>query len=72
GRTVRNAERVQQAFETFRKRTPMQKLPSPRHYGRAAVFLASDDAEMITGMDLRVDAGTVARYWAWDPASADA
>jgi hypothetical protein len=45
----------------------MQKLPSPRHYGRAAVFLASDDAEMITGMDLRVDAGTVARYWAWDP-----
>ena len=45
----------------------MQKLPSPRHYARAAVFLASDDAEMITGTDLRVDAGTVARYWAWPP-----
>ncbi len=49
---------------------PLQKLPSPRHYARAAVFLASDDAEMITGMDLRVDAGTVARYWRWSPAAA--
>jgi NAD(P)-dependent dehydrogenase (short-subunit alcohol dehydrogenase family) len=67
GREVPNADRIKQGFEPFRKRTPMQKLPSPRHYGRAAVFLASDDAEMITGMDLRVDAGTVARYWAWDP-----
>jgi NAD(P)-dependent dehydrogenase (short-subunit alcohol dehydrogenase family) len=68
GRNVANADRVKQGFEPFRKRTPMQKLPSPRHYGRAAVFLASDDSEMMTGMDLRVDAGTIARYWAWDPA----
>jgi hypothetical protein len=22
---------------------------------------------MITGTDLRVDAGAIARYWAWDP-----
>lgn len=69
GRTVPDPERIQQGFEAFRKRTPMQQLPSPRHYGRAAVFLASDDAEMMTGMDLRVDAGTVARYWAWDPSA---
>jgi len=68
GRTVAFADRIRQGFEVFRKRTPMQKLPSPRHYGKAAVFLASDDSEMMTGMDLRVDAGTVARYWAWDPA----
>ena len=46
---------------------PMQHRPSPRHYGKAAVFLASDDAEMITGFDLRVDAGAIARYWLWDP-----
>jgi NAD(P)-dependent dehydrogenase (short-subunit alcohol dehydrogenase family) len=45
----------------------MQKLPSPGDYGRAAVFLASDDAGMITGTDLRVDAGAIARYWAWSP-----
>ena len=49
--------------------TPMQVLPSPRHYARAVVFLASEDAEMITGEDLRVDAGAVARYWRWDPSA---
>jgi len=25
---------------------------------------------MITGVDLRVDAGAVARYWAWTPGTA--
>jgi NAD(P)-dependent dehydrogenase (short-subunit alcohol dehydrogenase family) len=67
GRTVRNAEEIRQAFEPFRTRVPMRRLPGPRDYGRAAVFLASDDAAMITGIDLRVDAGAIARYWAWDP-----
>ena len=42
---------------------PLLKLPKPTHYGKAAVFLASDDAEMITGLDLCVDAGAVSRYW---------
>jgi NAD(P)-dependent dehydrogenase (short-subunit alcohol dehydrogenase family) len=51
----------------FQKMVPMQALPSPRHYARAAVFLASDDAEMVTGIDLRVDAGAVAKYWPWVP-----
>ena len=37
-------------------------FPAPRHYGRAAVFLASDEAEMITGFDLRVDASAIAKY----------
>jgi len=67
GRSVRNAEQLKQAFEPFRTRVPMQKLPSPSDYGRAAAFLASDDAAMITGIDLRVDAGAIAQYWAWDP-----
>ena len=49
---------------------PLLKLPGPSHYGKAAVFLASDDAEMITGFDLRVDAGAVARYWIWSPGDA--
>lgn len=53
----------------FRSRVPMQRLPVPSDYGRAAVFLASEDAAMITGADLRVDAGAIARYWAWDPSS---
>jgi NAD(P)-dependent dehydrogenase (short-subunit alcohol dehydrogenase family) len=67
GRTVPNSDRLKQAFDAFRTRVPMQELPSPRDYGRAAVFLASDDARMITGTDLRVDAGAIARYWAWNP-----
>jgi NAD(P)-dependent dehydrogenase (short-subunit alcohol dehydrogenase family) len=51
----------------FRTMIPAGQLPSPRHYARAAVFLASDDAEMITGFDLRVDAGAIAKYWPWVP-----
>jgi NAD(P)-dependent dehydrogenase (short-subunit alcohol dehydrogenase family) len=51
----------------FAKMLPMGKMPSPRHYASACVFLASDDAEMITGVDLRVDAGAIAKYWPWIP-----
>jgi NAD(P)-dependent dehydrogenase (short-subunit alcohol dehydrogenase family) len=51
----------------FAKMIPTGALPSPHHYARAAVFLASDDAEMITGLDLRVDAGAIAKYWPWVP-----
>ena len=51
----------------FQKMVPTGELPSPRHYARAAVLLASDDAEMITGFDLRVDAGAIAKYWPWVP-----
>ena len=51
----------------FARMLPMDHLPSPRHYARAAVFLASDDSEMITGIDLRVDGGAVAKYWPWVP-----
>jgi NAD(P)-dependent dehydrogenase (short-subunit alcohol dehydrogenase family) len=48
---------------------PMGRLPSPQHYAKAAAFLASDEAEMITGFDLRVDAGAIAKYWPWIPQS---
>ena len=67
GRQVRSSDQLKSAFEPFRKSVPMQKLPSPSDYGKAAVFLASDDSDMITGTDLRVDAGAIARYWAWNP-----
>ena len=50
---------------------PLLQRPSPRHYGKAAVFLASDDADMVTGFDLRVDAGAISRYWLWDPGAAE-
>ena len=51
----------------FPKMVPMGKLPSPRHYAQAVAFLASNEAEMITGIDLRVDAGAIAKYWPWIP-----
>jgi NAD(P)-dependent dehydrogenase (short-subunit alcohol dehydrogenase family) len=65
----RPSERIVAAFESFRRGVPMQRLPAPSDYGRAVVYLASDDARSVTGTDLRVDAGAVARYWAWNPAS---
>jgi NAD(P)-dependent dehydrogenase (short-subunit alcohol dehydrogenase family) len=67
GRTVKKPESLDRLMRPFREGIPMKKLPVPSDYGRAAVFLASDDAAMITGTDLRVDAGAIARYWAWDP-----
>jgi NAD(P)-dependent dehydrogenase (short-subunit alcohol dehydrogenase family) len=67
GRKVPDPVRLKQAFEPFRSRVAMQRLPGPADYARAAIFLASQDAEMITGIDLRVDAGAIAQYWAWDP-----
>jgi NAD(P)-dependent dehydrogenase (short-subunit alcohol dehydrogenase family) len=70
GRSTRMPESLDRLMKPFRMGVPMQKLPVPSDYGRAAVFLASDDASMITGTDLRVDAGAVARYWAWNPGAA--
>lgn len=67
GRTVRKPASLDRIMQPFREGIPMKKLPLPSDYGRAVAFLASDDAAMITGTDLRVDGGAIARYWAWDP-----
>lgn len=67
GRAVEVPEGIAALVAKFQDRIPMQALPRPTDYGRALAFLVSDDAAMITGTDLRVDAGAVARYWAWDP-----
>lgn len=39
------------------ERTPMKKLGSPEDVAAAAVFLASDAAKFITGVNLPVDGG---------------
>jgi NAD(P)-dependent dehydrogenase (short-subunit alcohol dehydrogenase family) len=54
-------------LEQVNRKVPLGELPLPSDYGNAAVFLASDNARMITGNDLKVDAGTIAKYWRWDP-----
>ena len=67
----RMGERTRGMLPSADKGLPLQQRPSPSHYGKAAAFLASEDAEMITGFDLRVDAGAIARYWLWDPGAAE-
>ncbi len=45
----------------YRESVPLPRLGVPRDIARAAVFLASDDAEWITGATLTVDGGHLAR-----------
>ena len=47
--------------EEFIKRTPLGYLPGPEGIGKAALFLASDDAAFITGHNLVVDGGLTLR-----------
>ncbi len=39
------------------KNTPMHRLGEPDEVARAALFLASDEASFITGIDMLVDGG---------------
>jgi NAD(P)-dependent dehydrogenase (short-subunit alcohol dehydrogenase family) len=55
------------ALDIAASQVPLGTLPRPSDYGHAAVFLASPAARMITGTDLRVDAGSVAKYWRVKP-----
>jgi len=47
-------------IEACRERTPLPRLGRPADIGRACVFLASDDAEWVTGASLVVDGGFIA------------
>lgn len=58
-------------FTTGDKGVPLGQRPSPSDYAAGAVFLASDESRMTTGFDLRVDGGTIARYWRWNPGIED-
>ncbi len=47
-------------LETIKKRVPMGRLGEPKDIGYAALFLVSDEAKYITGINLLVDGGWVA------------
>ena len=47
-------------IEMARAKTPLPRFGTPRDIGRAAVFLASNDAQWITGTCLNVDGGWMA------------
>ncbi|MBI2193355.1 MAG: SDR family oxidoreductase [Planctomycetes bacterium] len=44
------------------ERTPLRRLGFPDDVGRAAVFLASDDASFVTGITLILDGGATAQW----------
>jgi NAD(P)-dependent dehydrogenase (short-subunit alcohol dehydrogenase family) len=39
--------------------TPMKRLGTPEEIARAVLFLSSDEASFITGVDLFVDGGVI-------------
>jgi NAD(P)-dependent dehydrogenase (short-subunit alcohol dehydrogenase family) len=47
--------------EYFRKMIPMGRLGTADELASAAVFLASDQSTLITGIDFPVDGGTVSK-----------
>ena len=54
---------TEEQIQECRDKTPLPRLGLPKDIGRACVFLASDDAEWITGVALPVDGGWLAPIW---------
>ena len=50
---------------------PWERLPTPSDYVAPLVFLVSDDSAMMTGTNLTVDGGALAKYWPQIPARPD-
>jgi NAD(P)-dependent dehydrogenase (short-subunit alcohol dehydrogenase family) len=51
----------------FTGQFPLGRLPTPRDYVPAVVYLASDESSMVTGTNITVDGGATAKYWPWTP-----
>lgn len=51
----------------FEGRNPWHRLPTPTDYVAPVVFLASDDSALMTGSNLTIDGGALARYWPQTP-----
>jgi len=58
GRTAGlSAEMIPQLRKQMLENTPMRRMGEPAEVARAALFLASEEASFITGVDLLVDGG---------------
>ena len=53
--------------DDYLKMIPLERLPRASDLAWAAVFLASDEAEFITGIDIPVDGGLRHKYPTWRP-----
>ncbi len=51
----------------FEGRNPWHRLPTPSDYVGSVVFLASDDSALMTGSNVTVDGGALAKYWPQTP-----
>lgn len=51
----------------FLGQMPLARLPTPEDYVGAVVYLASDEAAMVTGTNITVDGGATAKSWPWRP-----
>lgn len=47
----------QELLEQLKQATPLQRLGDPGDIAKSALFLASDDADYITGAELTIDGG---------------
>ena len=56
----------------FAGQNPWDRLPTPSDYVGPLVFLASDDAGLMTGGNITVDGGALAKYWPQTPRRATA
>ncbi len=53
--------------DDFLRSIPMGRFPRAADLAYAAIFLASDEAEFLTGVDIPCDGGTRFKYPAWQP-----
>lgn len=53
--------------DDYLKMLPLQRFPRASDLAWATVFLASDEAQIITGIDIPVDAGLRHKYPTWTP-----
>jgi|SRR5579871_5358867 len=53
--------------DDYLKMIPLGRFPRALDLGRVAAFLASDDAEFLTGVDIPVDGGLRFKYPTWRP-----
>ena len=56
-RAAGSAEVARQLKDGFATKVPMKRMGSPEEIATAVLFLASDDASYITGVELNVDGG---------------
>lgn len=47
----------------FSGANPWERLPTPSDYVGSIVFLASDDSALMTGSNVTIDGGALAKYW---------